>query len=84
MYIVREYFVAKPIARELPLNVWNRFYHDHEVEIATGRVQVLDMPEDQAKDVAAAPQDRRHHFSSLAEGISGADRRSRSSPIRGP
>ena len=49
-----EYFVAKPIARELPLNVWNRFYHDHEVEIATGRVQVLDMPEDQAKEVAAA------------------------------
>ena len=40
-----EYFVAKPIARELPLNVWNQFYHDHEVEIATGRVQVLDMPE---------------------------------------
>lgn len=49
-----EYFVAKPIARELPLNVWNKFYHDHEVEIATGRVQVLDMPEDQAKEVAAA------------------------------
>src|SRR5437868_8231305 len=43
-----EYFVAKPIARELPLNVWNKFYHDHEVEIATGRVQVLDMPEDKA------------------------------------
>jgi hypothetical protein len=49
-----EYFVAKPIARELPLNVWNQFYHDHEVEIATGRVQVLDMPEDKAKEVAAA------------------------------
>ena len=49
-----EYFIAKPIAREVPLNVWNRFYHDHEVEIATGRVQVLDMPEDKAKEVAAA------------------------------
>lgn len=49
-----EYFVAKPIARELPLNVWNQFYHDHEVEIATGRVQVLDLPEEQAKEVAAA------------------------------
>jgi len=49
-----EYFVAKPIARELPLNVWNQFYHDHEVEIATGRVQVLDMPEAKAKEVAAA------------------------------
>lgn len=49
-----EYFVAKPIARELPLNVWNQFYHDHEVEIATGRVQVLDMPDEKAKEVAAA------------------------------
>ena len=26
---------------------------DHEVEIATGRVQILDMPETQAKEVAA-------------------------------
>jgi hypothetical protein len=49
-----EYFVAKPIARELPLDVWNKFYHDHEVEIATGRVQVLDLPEDKAKEIAAA------------------------------
>lgn len=49
-----EYFVAKPIARELPLEVWNKYYHDHEVEIATGRVQVLDMPDAQAKEVAAA------------------------------
>jgi hypothetical protein len=49
-----EYFVAKPIARGLPLNVWNKFYHDHEVEIATGRVQILDMPEEKAKEVAAA------------------------------
>lgn len=49
-----EYFVAKPIARELPLEVWNKYYHDHEVEIATGRVQVLDLPEDKAKEIAAA------------------------------
>ena len=49
-----EYFVAKPIARELPLNVWNKYYHDHAVEIATGRVQVLDMPEDKAKEIADA------------------------------
>jgi hypothetical protein len=49
-----EYFVAKPIARELPLSVWNQFYHDHAVEIATGRVQVLDMPEDKAKEIADA------------------------------
>ncbi len=50
-----EYFVAKPVSRaRVPLDVWNRFYHDHEIEIATGRVQVLDMPEDKAKEVAAA------------------------------
>ena len=50
-----EYFVAKSLSRSaVPLNVWNKFYHDHEVEIATGRVQVLDMPDAQAKEVAAA------------------------------
>lgn len=49
-----EYFIAKPLARELPLKVWNRYYHDHEVEIATGRVQVLDVPEDKAKEIAEA------------------------------
>ena len=49
-----EYFVAKPIARELPLEVWNKYYHDHEVEIATGRVQVLDLPEEKANEIAAA------------------------------
>ena len=50
-----EYFVAKPVSRSaVPLDVWNKFYHDHEVEIATGRVQVLDMPDAQAKEVAAA------------------------------
>ena len=50
-----EYFVAKPVARgAVSLDVWNKFYHDHDVEIATGRVQVLDMPEDKAKEVAAA------------------------------
>jgi Protein of unknown function (DUF1264) len=50
-----EYFVAKPVARAaVPLKTWNKYYHDHEVEIATGRVQILDMPEDKAKEVAAA------------------------------
>jgi hypothetical protein len=50
-----EYFVAKPVSRaHVDLKTWNKFYHDHEVEIATGRVQVLDMPEDKAKEVAAA------------------------------
>jgi hypothetical protein len=49
-----EYFVAKPLARELPLEVWNKYYHDHEIEIASGRVQVLDVPEEKAKEIAAA------------------------------
>ena len=49
-----EYFVAKSVSRaHVPLETWNRYYHDHEVEIATGRVQILDMPDAQAKEVAA-------------------------------
>ncbi len=50
-----EYFVAKDLARKsVSLETWNKYYHDHEVEIATGRVQVLDVPEDKAKEIAAA------------------------------
>ena len=49
-----EYFVAKELSRKLPLIQWHRFFHDHKVEIATGRVQVLDLPEDKANEVAAA------------------------------
>jgi hypothetical protein len=49
-----EYFVAKSVTRaHVPLETWNKYYHDHEVEIGTGRVQVLDMPEAQAKEIAA-------------------------------
>jgi hypothetical protein len=49
-----EYFVSKSVSRaHVPLKVWNKYYHDHEVEIATGRVQILDMPDAQAKEVAA-------------------------------
>ena len=49
-----EYFVSKSVSRtQVPLETWNKYYHDHEVEIATGRVQVLDMPEAQAKEIAA-------------------------------
>jgi hypothetical protein len=50
-----EYFIAKPVSRaHVPLKTWNQFYHDHQVEIDTGRVQVLDVPEAQAKEIAAA------------------------------
>jgi len=37
-----KYFVAKNVSRSnVSLETWNKFYHDHTVEIATGRVQVL-------------------------------------------
>lgn len=50
-----EYFIAKPVSRaHVPLKTWNKYYHDHEVEIATGRVQILDLPEDKTKELAAA------------------------------
>ena len=50
-----EYFIAKDLARKnVPLIKWNRNFHDHKVEIETGRVKVLDMPDDQAKAVAEA------------------------------
>jgi hypothetical protein len=48
-----EYFVAKPVSRSaVSLDAWNKFYHDHDVEIATGRVQVFDLPKEKAKEVA--------------------------------
>jgi uncharacterized protein DUF1264 len=47
-----EYFVAKELTRKLPAIQWHRHFHDHKVEIATGRVQVLDLPSDQAAKVA--------------------------------
>jgi len=49
-----EYFVAKDLTRKLPAIQWHRYFHDHRVEIATGRVKVLDMPDDQAAKVAEA------------------------------
>ena len=49
-----EYIVAKSITRTgaVTLADWNKNWHDHAQEIATGRVQVLDMPPDKAKEVA--------------------------------
>lgn len=49
-----EYIVAKSITRTdaISLADWNRNWHDHTQEIATGRVQVLDLPPDQAASVA--------------------------------
>jgi hypothetical protein len=50
-----EYMIDKALARaSLPLDAWNAYYHDHAVEIATGRVQVLDRPDAEAKSLAEA------------------------------
>ena len=49
-----EYIIAKSITRTgaVSLQNWNQNWHDHQQEIATGRVQVLDLPPDKAKEVA--------------------------------
>ncbi len=49
-----EYIIAKSLTRTgaVSLSAWNKNWHDHKQEIATGRVQVLDMPPDKAKEVA--------------------------------
>lgn len=48
-----EYFIDKELARKnVPLIQWNRHFHDHEIEIATGRVQVLDVSPEEANSIA--------------------------------
>jgi hypothetical protein len=49
-----EYIIAKSITRtgSVSLEDWNKNWHDHKQEIATGRVQVHDLPPDKAKEVA--------------------------------
>jgi len=48
-----EWIYAKKMTRAaMPLKQWNKNWHDHAVEIAGGRVQVLDLPPDKAKEVA--------------------------------
>lgn len=50
-----EYFIAKGLVRNhVTLSQWNRYYHDHAEEIATGRVQVLDASSSKAKEIGAA------------------------------
>ena len=50
-----EYFIAKTVSRRsVTLDQWNKFYHDHKAEIASGRVQVLDRPADEAAKIAEA------------------------------
>jgi hypothetical protein len=48
-----EWIWAKKITRsKVDLATWNKNWHDHTIEIAGGRVQVLDLPPDKAKEVA--------------------------------
>ncbi|MGH9510094.1 MAG: DUF1264 domain-containing protein [Terriglobales bacterium] len=48
-----EWIFAKKMTREsVALKSWNKNWHDHAIEIAGGRVQVHDLPPDQAKGVA--------------------------------
>lgn len=48
-----EFIMAKKLTRNrVKRESWNKYWHDHTVEIASGRVQVLDMPADKAKEVA--------------------------------
>jgi hypothetical protein len=48
-----EYFIDKKLARtNVTLEQWNKHFHDHQEEVATGRVQVLDVPPEKAKELA--------------------------------
>jgi uncharacterized protein DUF1264 len=48
-----EFIIGKKLTRPaVSLSDWNLLWHDHAAEIATGRVQVLDLPPDKAKAVA--------------------------------
>lgn len=48
-----EYIVAKSLTRpEVSRGTWNQNFHDHRVEIATGRVKVLDVPAETAQEIA--------------------------------
>jgi hypothetical protein len=47
-----EYFIAKSVTTpNVPLDVWNKLYHDHAIEIAGGRVKVLDATDAETKQI---------------------------------
>lgn len=53
MLVQVEYIIAKKLTRPaVSRENWNKYWHDHQQEIATGRVQVHDLPPDKAKEVA--------------------------------
>ncbi len=48
-----EFIIAKKLTRPaINREAWNKLWHDHAVEIAGGRVKVLDLPPEKAKEVA--------------------------------
>jgi len=50
-----EYMVAKSLTRStISLEDWNDDWHDHAIEIASGRVKVLDVDEATAGQIASA------------------------------
>lgn len=50
-----EYFIDKKLVRtSVTLKQWNKHYHDHKAEIASGRVRVLDASPAKAKEIAEA------------------------------
>jgi hypothetical protein len=50
-----EYFIDKKLARSnVTLEQWNKHFHDHTEEIASGRVQVLDVSPEKAKKIVEA------------------------------
>ena len=50
-----EYFIDKKLARtNVTLEQWNKHFHDHRIEIASGRVKVLDVSPEKAKELAEA------------------------------
>jgi hypothetical protein len=45
--------IAKKLTRpNIPLETWNKNWHDHLIEINSGRVKVHDLPPDEAAKVA--------------------------------
>lgn len=50
-----EYFIDKKLVRtNVTLEQWNKHYHDHKEEVASGRVQILDVSPAKAKEIAEA------------------------------
>ena len=65
-----EYFIDKKLARtNVTLEQWNKHFHDHQEEVASGRVQVLDVPPEKAQALAeVGGQNGRDFVPSVAHG----------------